>query len=87
VDEDSCPLGTQQSPQPTLLLQKLAPLWEHGFHKWVQIPGRAPNGRPYFLDDKELIKANPTVRFPLSQNLVYALKYLRTTLTSTSIAH
>jgi hypothetical protein len=80
-------LDTQLFPQHTLLLQKLAPLWENGFHNWAQIIGRAPDGRPYFLEDKELTWANHLVRFPFPQNLVHALTYLKVTLASTSIDH
>jgi hypothetical protein len=32
TDENSCLLDTQQFPQPALILQKLVPLWENGFH-------------------------------------------------------
>jgi len=49
--------------------------------------GRALYGRPYFLEDRELIWANPFARLSLPQNLVHTLKYLRATLASKSIAH
>ncbi len=32
LDEDGCPLEVQPFPQATLLLRKLAPLWEHWIH-------------------------------------------------------
>jgi len=63
----------------------MTPLWEHGFYNWAQIMGRAPDGRPYFLEDREIIWANPSIWFPLSQTLTHALKYLRATLSSTSV--
>jgi len=49
-----------------------------------QILGRATNGRPYFLDDRELQWANPSMDFPLPQDLTHALKHLRTLLSSKS---
>jgi hypothetical protein len=54
LDEDGCPLEAQPFPQPTRLLRQLAPLWEHGFHNWSQIICRGPDGRPYFIDEREL---------------------------------
>ena len=60
TDADGCPLNTQPYLYPTLVLQKMTPLWEHGFHDWAQIPGRAPDGRLYFLENRELIWANHT---------------------------
>ena len=54
LDEDGCPLEVQPFPHPTLLLRKLAPLWEHGFHNWPQIICRGPDGRPNFMDGGEL---------------------------------
>ena len=76
LDEDGCPLLTQPFPEATFLLKKLTPLWDHGFHDWAQFLGRAPNGRPFFLDERELQWANPTMTFPLPQKLAHALKYL-----------
>ena len=35
-------------------IAKVGPLWENGFHNWAQILGRAPHGRPYFLEDRNL---------------------------------
>jgi hypothetical protein len=64
TDEDGCPLNIHQFPQPTRLLQNLVPLWETEFRNWAQILGRAPDGRPYFLQERELIWANPSVSFP-----------------------
>ncbi len=55
TDEEGCPLGTQEFLQTTLPLQKLAPLWDHGFLNWAQIRGRVPDGRLYFLEERELI--------------------------------
>ena len=54
LDEDGCPLEVQPFPHMTLLLRKLAPLWEHGFHNWSQVMCRGPDGRPYCLDEREL---------------------------------
>ncbi len=87
TDENGCPVDTQQFPRPTLLLKKMAPLWEHGFHKWAQILGRASGGRPYFLEARGLIWANPQMSFPLPQDVTRALSYLRATLASLSTAH
>ena len=82
IDEDGCPLQTQAFPASTLILQKSTPLWDHGIHDWTQILGRAPNGRLFFLYDRELQWANPYTIFPLPQNLNHVLKYLRTSLLS-----
>jgi hypothetical protein len=54
LDEGGCPMQTQPFPQATLLLRKLAPLWEYGIHNWAQIWCRGPADRPSFLKDKEL---------------------------------
>ncbi len=80
-------MDTQPFPKPTLLLQKLDPLWEHGFHNWAQILGPAPDGRPYFLEERELIWSNPSMRFPLSPNVTHALSYFRATLASLSMTY
>jgi hypothetical protein len=59
--------------------------------KWI--PYLRPNtrqsldGRAYFLEDIEQIWANPSVRFPLPQNLVHVLTYLRALMASKSIAY
>ncbi len=55
MDDDGCPLNTQQFLQPTLILQELVPVWENGFHNWSQILGQFLDNRPYFLVDRELI--------------------------------
>jgi hypothetical protein len=83
TDEDGCPREDQPFPQATTILYKLAPLWEHSIHEWAQILGRGPDGRPYFLDDRELRWANPTMRSPIPQSLATALTYLRALLAST----
>jgi hypothetical protein len=82
LDEDGCPLEVQPFPQKTLLLRKLAPLWEHGFHNWSQTICRGPDGRPYFMDKRELQLASPTIKFPLPEELTRALDYLRILLSS-----
>ena len=64
MDEDGSPRDQQPFPPHTLILQNLTPLWEYGVHTWTQILGRAPDARPYFLDEKELQWANPTLVFP-----------------------
>ena len=79
-------MDTQQFPQLTLILQTLVPLRENGFHNWAQILGRAQDGCPYFLKDRELIWAYPSVWFLLPQNSVHAPKYLRAMLVSKSTA-
>jgi hypothetical protein len=84
LDEDGCPLQTQAFPAATFILQKLTPLWEHVIHEWTQILGRAPNGRPFFLGDRELQWASPSMSFPLPKDLGHTLKYLRTLLSSKS---
>ena len=53
TDEDGCPSDTQPFPMRGIL-RKLTPLWVHGIHEWTQIFGRAPDGRPYFLNDREI---------------------------------
>ena len=77
TDSEACPSDTQPFATPLSILQKLSPLWEHGVHNWTQILGRAPNGRPYFLDEREFQWANLTMRLPLPQALTHALNYLR----------
>ena len=87
LDEDGCPLEVQPFPRATQLL-KSAPLWEHEIHTWSQILCRGPNGRPYFLEGRELQWANPSLHFPrLPESLTQALKYLRVLLSSTESAH
>jgi len=54
LDEDGCPLQTQAFPAAAFILKKVTPLWYRGIHDWTQILGRAPNVRPFFLDDIEL---------------------------------
>jgi hypothetical protein len=83
LDEDGCPLKLQPFPDTTSILKKLTALWDNGILEWSQILGRDPNGRPYFLDDRELMWANPTLRFPITQKLAQSLKYLRALLSST----
>ena len=87
LDEDGCPLEIQPFPQGTFLLRKLAPLWEHGINIWSQILCRSPNGRPYFLEERELRWANPSVVFPLPEALRGALTYLRMLLSSKDPSH
>jgi len=62
--EDGCPLEVQPFPHATHLLRKLALLWEHGIHNWSQILCRGPDGRPYFLEERELLWANPPCNYP-----------------------
>ncbi len=83
-DEDGCPLKAQSFPKATLILKKITPLWDHGILEWSKILCRAPNGRPYFRDERELQWANPSMMSPLPQKLANALKYLRTLLLSKS---
>jgi hypothetical protein len=59
LDEDRCPLQIQAFPAAAFIIKKITPLWYHGIHDWTQILGRAPNGRPFFLADKELQWASP----------------------------
>jgi hypothetical protein len=86
-DEDGCPAEAQPSPPTTIILQKLVPLLEHSIHEWVQILGRGPDGRPYFLDDMELHWIKPNLPKPLPQTLLAALTYLRALLASTDPTH
>ena len=74
-------------PQATFLLRKLAPLWELGIHKWSQILYRGLDIRPYFMEERELQWANPTMLFPLPEALTGALAYLRMLLSSKDPAH
>ena len=64
LDEDFYPLRTQTFPTSAFILKKIAPLWDPGVHDWTHILGRTPNGRPYFLDDREFQWANPSMGFP-----------------------
>jgi hypothetical protein len=52
LDEDGCPLKIQTFPEATFIRKNLTPLWDHEVHDWSQILGRAPSGRPYFLDER-----------------------------------
>ena len=81
------PLEVQPFPQAAHLFRKLAPLWEHGIHNWSQILCRGPDGRPYFLEERELQWANPSLQFPLPKALTQALKYFRVLLSSTGPTH
>ncbi len=76
-------MENQPFPPAMLLLQKLPPLSEHGLHTWSRILGRALDGRPYFIDERELQRAIPTMNFLLPQALTQALQYLRDLLFST----
>jgi hypothetical protein len=78
-------LKSQTFPEPTFILQKLTLLWEHGLHEWSQLIGRDPNGRPYFLDERELQWANPSMIFPLPQRLAHTLIYLRALLSAKNL--
>jgi len=69
LDEDGCPLEVQPFSQATLLLRKLAPLWEHGIHKWSQILCHSSDGRPCYMEERELQWANPSIKFPLLEAL------------------
>ena len=87
LDEDGRPLEVQPFPHATLLLRKLAPLWEHGIHTWSQIICRGPDGRPYFMEERELKWANPSIKFPLLEALTRALDYIRILLSSKDPTH
>ncbi len=87
MDEDGCPTEKKLFPPTINILQRLVPLWESSIHTWAQILGRGPDGRPYFLDDREMQWANPTMRTPLPQTLRDALTYLRTLLSSQDPDH
>jgi hypothetical protein len=73
----------QSFPQATRLLGELAPLWEYEIHNWSQILCRGSNGHPYFLKERELQWANPSMQFPLPEVVTQALTYLRVLLSST----
>ena len=87
LDEDGCPLEVQPFTLATFLLRKLAPLWEHGIHKWSQILCRGPDGRPYFMEERELQWANPSIKFPLLKVLTRTLAYFRVLLSSKDPTH
>ncbi len=72
----------QDFPASASILTNLTPLWDHGILEWNQIIGSEPSGRPYFLDDRELQWANPSMDSPLPKDLTLALIYLRTPLSS-----
>jgi hypothetical protein len=82
LDEDGCPLEVQPFPQTTLLLRKLARLWEHGIHRCSQIICRGSDNRPYFMEERELQRANSSIKFPLPEALTRALDYLTALLSS-----
>ena len=81
------PRRNNPSPQKLKSYKKLVPLWKHSIHAWTQILGRGPDGRPYFLDDKELQWANPTLRTPPPQSFPPALAYMRALWASTDPTH
>jgi hypothetical protein len=87
TDEDGCPAEEQPFPPKTKILQKLVPLSEHSIHTWAQILGRGRDGRPYFLDDRELQWTNPTLCTPPSKFLLTALTDVRALLASKNPAH
>jgi hypothetical protein len=87
LDEDGWPLEVQPSPQATRILRKLAPLWKHEIHNWTQILCRGPNGRPYFMEERELQWANPSIKFPFPEALTRALAYIRVILSSKDPSH
>jgi len=82
LDENGCPLEVQPIPQAMILLRKLAPLYEHGIHSWSQIICRGPDDRPYFMEERELQWANPSIKFRLQEALTRALDYLGILLSS-----
>jgi len=49
-------------------------------------PRSSLDDRPYFLDEREIKWANPTMRLPLPQALTHALHYLRVLLSSKDAA-
>ena len=54
MDEDSCSAEVRPFPPTTKIIRRVVPLWEHSFHDRAQILIRGQDGRPYFLDDREL---------------------------------
>ena len=87
LDEGGCPLEVQPFLQATFLLTKLAPLWERGIHNWSQILCRGPDGRLYFLEERELQWVNPSMLLLLQEALTGALTYLGMLLSSKDLAH
>jgi hypothetical protein len=65
MNEDGCPNENQPFSPVINILRRLVPLWEQAVLTWAQILGSGPDGRPYFLDDREIQWANPTMRTPL----------------------
>ncbi len=59
-------------------------MWEYGIHNWFQVLCRGPDGHPYFLEERELKWANPSLQFPLPKVLTQTLLYLRILLSSTN---
>ena len=82
MDEDGCPTEEQPFPPPIKTLHRLAPLWNHQIHDWGQIPVRSLNGRPYFIDKRELQWANTAMKMPLPQPLTTSLTSLRALVSS-----
>jgi hypothetical protein len=54
-EDDECTVYAQPFHHPTLFLQKHVTPSGHGFHKWAQVMVRTCNGRPYYLEQRELI--------------------------------
>ena len=75
------------SPRRRSSFENSLPLWEHGFHNWSQIMYRGPNGRPYFMEERELQWTNPSIKFPLQDAPIRALDYLMALLSSKDPPH
>ena len=87
LDEDGCLKEPRLFYPSHANTPKLAPLWESGVHTRAQILGRAPYGRPYFLDERKLQWANPAMKFPFPHTLTHALKYMRVLHSSTEVGN
>ena len=77
LEEDGSLTELQSFLQASLILLKQAPLWKHEVHTWAKISGCALDGRPYFLDDRKLLWANPTMKFPRPQSPIHVITYLK----------
>ena len=87
TDEDGCPTTNQPYTRTDKILRKLAPLWEHNVHTWVQTIRLSPSARPYFLSDGELIWTNPQLAGKIPNTLPKAFRYFRKLLQAESPEH
>ena len=86
MDTNGCPTEDQPFPRPPTSYTDNPSYGNIKYTNGFRSYGKAMAGRPYFLDDHELHRANPTMKTFLPQPLTAALIYLRAILSSTDTA-